>query len=393
MNGFRLKHHLKTKTIRTNLILWFLIVSIVPLGVGMTITYTQQRSAMEQEAINKLVAIRDLKVQQVEKWLSDRIGNLHTLGHENELVILEDVFNNIVTGQNEYAVNENIHRIINRYLEDFAVYEEIFIINPQNGLVDYSTNEDSEGADKFADVYFTTPMNTREHYISDIYRSTTNHHTMIFSAPVFCTQHNPNNIVGILALRMELDDTLYALLLNKVGLGDTGETLIVNKDVVALNELRWYEDAPLNLTIKAEPAVKAANGETGVVKTLDYRGVEILAAYTHIPEIGWGFIAKQDLSELYAPINNLFRNLVVLFFVFVVILLLIVSIISRRMSEPIVLMSNNAQKIKSGDLQVRNDIHTGNELEILAESINSMADSLEFRIAAQKSIVLKGVSP
>jgi len=236
MSGFRLKHYLKTKKIRTNLFLWFLIVSIVPLGIGMTITYTQQRSAMEQEAINKLVAIRDLKIQQVESWLSNRIENLTMLAHENELVILEDVFNNIVTGQDEYAVNENIQRIINRYLEGFAVFEEIFIINPHNGLVEYSTNKDSEGADKFTNDYFQTPMNTREYYISDIYRSTTDHNTMIFSTPIFCTKHTPKHIVGILAMRIDLSDTLYASLLNKVGLGDTGEMLIVTKDVVALNK-------------------------------------------------------------------------------------------------------------------------------------------------------------
>ena len=46
------------------------------------------------------------------------------------------------------------------------------------------------------------------------------------------------------------------------------------------------------LIIDAEPAVKAANGETGIAFTTDYRGEEILAAYTHIPRTGWGFVCK-----------------------------------------------------------------------------------------------------
>ena len=48
------------------------------------------------------------------------------------------------------------------------------------------------------------------------------------------------------------------------GFGKTGETLIVNKDAVALNELRWRDNAPLKLKISAEPAIRAARGETGI---------------------------------------------------------------------------------------------------------------------------------
>jgi hypothetical protein len=43
--------------------------------------------------------------------------------------------------------------------------------------------------------------------------------------------------------------------------------LIVNADVLALNELRWYENAPLKLQIQAEPAVRAAQGNEGIVET------------------------------------------------------------------------------------------------------------------------------
>jgi hypothetical protein len=88
-------------------------------------------------------------------------------------------------------------------------------------------------------------------------------------------------------------------------MGKTGETLIINRDLVVLNELRWHQDAPLNLRIKAKSALEAVSGKTGIVETEDYRGEMVLAAYTYIPRTDWGFVAKQDIKEVYAPIYQL----------------------------------------------------------------------------------------
>ena len=126
---------------------------------------------------------------------------------------------------------------------------------------------------------------------------------MVFSIPIYCLRHNGEHITGILAARVDLKHSLYALLLNRTGMGDTSETLIVNKDVVALNELRWRKRAPLELKMKAKPAFSASRGETGVVETGDYRGEKVLAAYTYIPRTNWGFVAKQDIKEIYSPIR------------------------------------------------------------------------------------------
>ena len=78
-------------------------------------------------------------------------------------------------------------------------------------------------------------------------------------------------------------------------MGKTGETLILNKDTVVLNDLRWRDNAPLNLEIKTIAALEASIGNTGILETRDYRGKRVLAAYTNVSQTGWGFVAKQDL--------------------------------------------------------------------------------------------------
>ncbi|NOY97531.1 MAG: response regulator, partial [Chlorobi bacterium] len=210
--------------------------------------------------------------------------------------------------------------------------------------------------------------------------------SMDYSIPIFCNRHADEHIVGILVASIDLHNSLFKMLLERVGLGKTGETLIVNKDLVALNELRWHDNAPLNLQISAKPAVNAARGETGIAVTTDYRGERILAAYTYIPETGWGFVCKQDLYELNAPIREMVWNFIIIFIIISIVIALIAFKISQTISKPIVEIDNVAQRFGAGDFSVRNTIASEDELGSLAMEFNNMADVTESRLKIQKGV-------
>ncbi|MCK4817695.1 HAMP domain-containing protein, partial [bacterium] len=301
--------------------------------------------------------------------------------------ILEEIIFKEHKDQSDLIGNMNIRRILNRYLNNYAAYSEIFIINPRTGIVEISTNQNHEGMDKSDYTYFTEPLKTGGLFIKDVYYSRTLlRNAMTFSIPIFCSKHDPPHIIGIMVARVDLINSLYALLLDRVGLGETGETLIVNKDVVALNELRWYDIAPLNLQIFSEPTINAAQGKTGIAVTTDYRGEDILAAYTYVPVTGWGFVCKQDMKELNAPIREMIWNFIIIFIVTGIVISIIVFGISKSISKPIVEMVSVAQKIRAGDFSVRNKITLKDELGSLAMEFNNMTDMTESRIKIQQGI-------
>lgn len=374
------------KSIRARLIFWFLILALMPLLIGIGITFRQEKQALEQETFAKLTSIRDLKVQQLEKWFDERMGDMQVMAGDYEIKTLENIFEKKTKSPEDIKKIDVANKLLIRNERSYSDYEELFIVGANTGLIEISTNHGFVGKNKSNDPYFTVPLETGKIYIKDIYYSKTMFRPqMTISLPIYCLEHN-KHIIGVLVARMNLDESLYKLLDNRIGLGETGETLIVNKDALALNDLRWYNNAPLNLQISAKPAINAARGKTGLIITEDYRNVVVMAAYTYIPRTGWGFVCKQDLYELNSPVRALIKNFIFLLALSVLIVIIIVFWVVKSITKPIVDINIAAQKIKGGDYSVRTMVTTHDEIASLSASINEMTASVQLRAATQKGV-------
>jgi signal transduction histidine kinase/CheY-like chemotaxis protein/HAMP domain-containing protein len=383
---------LQFKSVKSRLIFLFSIVALIPLLIVSAIVYQHRVQSIKEQQFTKLKAIRDLKIDQVITWLEERSGDMRMVSGDYEIrEVTEAFYRQNVTQLNNDKLT-NARELLGRYVRNYGSFYELFILDAASGKIIVSSRPSMEGKDKSGHDYFTVPLRTRDVYIKDIYYSKTeNRPAMTFSSPIFSIAEN-NRVVGIAIARISLDRSLYNLLLHRTGLGDTGETLIVNKDGTALNELRWYQHAPLKLKIEAEPALLALQGRTGIVETTDYRKVKVLAAYAHIPRTGWGFVAKQDQQEVYAPIAKMLNHLLVILAIFAVFIILIAVLTANTISRPILEMTNVSKKIHEGDFSARNKIQQADEFGFLGQVFNDMTGSIQSKILIQqKSAQLTGV--
>lgn len=376
---------IQLKSIKTRLMIWFLIVALLPLMIVCTVIYLQRVDAIKTEAFNKLKVIRDLKVHEINYWIDERAGDVQAFSAIVESKDMDDILTGNTEITSESKTLQNLSSQLKRIRNSYADYAEIFVVSAQSGVIKVSTDPSQEGENISGNKYFTEPLRTEKAYISSIYNSRSlNRYTMEFSFPIHMVRNQNHSPCGVLVARIDLEKSVYPLLFDRTGLGKTGETLIVNEDVLALNELRWHSGAPLKLEIKAEPAVLASQGKNGIVETLDYRGEMVLAAYTHIPKTGWGFVAKVDLAEIYAPIQKLFTNIMILFSVVVLAVCLVALFIARRTTQPILDIAGVAKRIREGDLSARNRISSQDEIGYLAESFNQTAEAVMLQIDMEK---------
>jgi len=99
---------------------------------------------------------------------------------------------------------------------------------------------------------------------------------------------------------------LYPLVQKWPGPSRTAETLLVRREgdqILFLNELRHAKGTALKLRLPLSPelpAAMAATGRQGLFRGVDYRGKDVFAYLSQLPEFGWAMVTKVDAGEILA---------------------------------------------------------------------------------------------
>jgi GAF domain-containing protein/anti-sigma regulatory factor (Ser/Thr protein kinase) len=103
----------------------------------------------------------------------------------------------------------------------------------------------------------------------------------------------------------------------------------------------------------------------------------VLTAHAAIAPVGWRVFVEVPLSEAFAPLYSAgLRTLGLLLFGLIA-ATLVALVIARRMTGPIRAIAAGAERIGVGEFERRIEIHTGDELEALAEQFNRMGADLQ----------------
>jgi methyl-accepting chemotaxis protein len=107
-------------------------------------------------------------------------------------------------------------------------------------------------------------------------------------------------LLGVLAVQLPTD-RIAEIMNYDAGMGETGETYLVGQDLLMRSNSRFSEvSSILETTVDTDTVELALSGETGVQFTDDYRGVEVLSAYSQVQvgDFHWAVIAEVDRQEI-----------------------------------------------------------------------------------------------
>ncbi len=108
----------------------------------------------------------------------------------------------------------------------------------------------------------------------------------------------------------------------------------------------------------------------------DLEGKRVLAAFAPIEATGWTMLVEQPAEEIYATLNAAIARTGILLLIGLVISALASLWFARRMSRPIAVLQEGAQRIGAGDLELQIVVNTNDELEALATQFNRMTAQL-----------------
>ena len=181
---------------------------------------------------------------------------------------------------------------------------------------------------------------------------------------------------GVTLARIDLEFLLDGI--SRVKVGESGHAYAIDAEgwLIAHPDIGLV----LNKTSMAGlPQVQAAiTGDNHPVpEGINLEGEEVLAAYGKIPQLGWFVFVEEPVAKAYAPLyaHTLRSGLLVLLGIGIA--LVVTLFLVRRMVRPLSALREGARRIRDGMLDHRIAVNTGDELEVLAEEFNHMAEHLQ----------------
>ena len=210
------------------------------------------------------------------------------------------------------------------------------------------------------------------------FEPTENGKKMIVVSPVFADDDKRGEEpIGIIVSKIRTA-AIDNILLDRSGLGDTGEVYIVNDEFLMLSESRFFENAVYNQKVDTLGVQKCFNeGENNLGFYVDYRNIPIYGSSYCAKDLGIVLLAEIDEAEVEKPIGILQDRIFQTGIIMAIGMGIVAFIISKSFSRPLIKLKNAANKISSGDFDVRTNIKTGDEIGELSHAFDSMAQKLQ----------------
>ncbi|MCP3368429.1 adenylate/guanylate cyclase domain-containing protein [Bradyrhizobium cajani] len=179
-------------------------------------------------------------------------------------------------------------------------------------------------------------------------------------------------------------DVISAIKVGKTGFAfvlDRSGRLIAHPDISLV--LRGAEEA----TSGPFRAMRDAIGpKAGFATSQDAQGQYVAASAAPVQGPDWTVVVAQPLSEAYAPIYGALWRTAAFLAISTMLAGILAYALADRMTEPIKLLEEGTERIGAGSFDHRISIHTGDELQRLANSFNKMAAELALAQQHQERI-------
>ena len=226
--------------------------------------------------------------------------------------------------------------------------------------------------------------------------------TAFIAAPVY--NHTGDAVEGVAILRLNLNQ-INAVMNQRSGMGDTGETYLVGPDMLmrsdsftdpANHSVRASFDNPELGAVRTAPVQKAQEGLVGSEITTDYRGRDVLAAYrpVSIGGVTWTLVAEIETAEAFGAVSSLSRAAMIMGLVTAIgVVLLTLFVVRRELVRPLDAITAYLREIADGNFQAGLTASLRAEMKVLGDHILSMVGELKQKLGFSDGILKNMTMP
>ena len=401
----------RKKGLRAKIVFAFLIVGFIPIVVGLFITYLNGTLRLRESMGENFQGLAMEAARKIDLVIESKIISKQHLTTTPEIRTSIDDSNQSYNGLSDQEINKKLAEMANRWETDqdpsfkegilqknmssylkrymvtksekyialFVTDEKGAIVASVNGFPRYNHSQEVWWKETYNEGIGKIHIGELYEYQSDRPESW----AINIAVPVM--DEKGEKVIGVLAVFHDV----YRLVMPMITVtrfGKTGHAMLIDSDgkVLACPVMKtgsFLTDKTLvaNVTSPTPRWILAMDDGHGGRDSII--GFAPLVKTSNITENStgksWHTLIRQNPKELYAPINSLL-TLVSLSGIILTGFVAVVGIfLSKRLTKPIQDLQKGAETIAKGNLDVKVNIQTNDEIEQLAHEFNQMAQKLK----------------
>jgi GAF domain-containing protein/HAMP domain-containing protein len=396
--AFFILRRFNTYTLRTKIIIAFILITVIPLVVLSIFNARSTSNALEAQSKEQLTALAKIVADKVDGFIANQLNSIRTSSKQFALVSYLELPPQSRAGSEE---EKNARLALSSFILEDPVFIHSVALLDLNGKSILDTFDEYQGRDESYFPYFSRPVKTGLPYASNIiFRN--NKGKIYFTAPV---KSQDGKIIGV--LRMEYYATVIQSIIHStnpgnsdtiISLVDSNTYLRVGytgnrdslfkpyKNFTHLELVALEADGRLPLDLSETTPVETDNATVIGIDNLKKQpffnsqlqalGSDAVNTGVFLKTEPWIAMIRQSTNTYLIPvreqnkINTLISVLLIGFSVGVG------FITSQFLTAPLTSLTKTAEKITSGDLSARAQSRTEDEIGTLASAFNRMTDQL-----------------
>lgn len=348
------------KSIKLKIMLPVLILTIIGfLFLSFTAYFESSEriiSYIEDISQNKATRLAKFADDKLNKWVKDM----------KYLESNESVKNLDIVGFKKYVSERK---------EMFEEYE-ILLLSDLSG--DYkATNANDEIVGNIKDrEYFDEVMKSGKPVISDpVISKSTGNPIIVIAGPI---KDDNGNIIGVVGGTVNLDKITE--IIGQEKLGKLGYAYMIdnkgivmahpNPDFILKEDFTKSESKSL-----VEVTNKMLNSDSGI-EYYEFEGKDKIGAYNNIKSTGWSISMTADYDDIAESVASLKNKAIINGVICIVLIAGLMYFLIERATKPILSMADVTKEVAKGNLKVKVDVKSKDEIGLLGNNFNYMIENM-----------------
>lgn len=357
------------------------VVSLVVLPTLVLSVFYSARAVLQKNIATNYLQIAQQQMQTIDQALYIAYRDIQMFAEDD---LLQDFLEPL-----EETKDRNLNSLSREFKEKalFSGPWDLLMMMNKQGLIIMSTDKESVG--KYINEYpacvtvYDNALSGKTSYSDLMFPERISRPTIMFAAPIR-SERGKNSINGVVighfawpVVQQALDEIpppAFAHLVNRKGLTIAGHITDT--------------DPPFKLAL-AEKALAKRSLENGVggsaiIKNGTHKELgSVLAVYTLQNGLfgykgsGWGLLLEVPLEKALAPVSQMAKNVAAIAIIVTILLIGVLYYVGRMLARPVEKLIETVEEVSRGNLAVKAEIITKDEVGELAGSFNNMIDALQ----------------